>query len=499
MKKIIPLLLLLTLFMKVLAQNFEWKKLSLNNDVLNLTSLSAGKEQNIYGIFCKAENKKNLPEKNVARVYNYDLTEIKEIPLSPETPYYNEIKKFKNNYAIVGCDRKFKGAVFEKYLNSLIIFTDNQMNQLKKIDLPVHDPNYEDFDRPNAYLSYDSAYLIVKKIEKPSLGKPTGKTNKNQYDINVFDKDLNVVWSDYIDFDKVFGKDVLINNYYFQYINNSLYIIASSLGDKVIRKIPMLFIVKYEKPDSSKIIYKEKFANNDFCFDYIITDDQNIIVSGLADDEFVRFYYIKINLKDVDSKPILLSTNFDKSYKEKYPELKDLRFNDINKLRTFPTEDGYYVTYEMIFYDNDNYWRYFMNNIFIFYVTNKGNILWHKVNCRNIDVDMNLYKWYSYYKVAGNNLYMIYHDTEKSMKEKSNELTNIKDVQSHGKICLGFAFISSDAKVSKTFIIKERDLGIYVTPNDIKPLSDTKFIIRGNGASMKNVWEGNIGIFDVNP
>jgi len=496
MKKIFTFVLLVFVMFNLSAQKgLDWIKIDSPKDDYIFRYFFNYSEGALKAIFTIPEVKPFQPVKSqiFVRTFNADLSKFDEQGLPSESPIELSVKGFKDLIVVYGSTDENKNPFLQYHKDNKIVIADAQLNPLKVFLYPTHGKKNKFQGIPSVATSYDSTYLMVINNEVlESESKPFKETPVMHY-INVFDKSGNIAWNDSIRLSDIFGKDVPINSYSFEFINKKMYLIASTAGFGMKKIKPELFVVRYDSPGSFKIIARKIFTSSQFGWEKAITKDGHMFIAGLNREQSItskkNLFFINIDLKADDGSPVIKSIAVDKTLLVKYPAYKSTLPNNL----TEPSDllllkDGLlYVSEAHIIStttsSNHSSTTYYVKGISLIKFDFEGNIEWIKVMDKSIASGTAFYPYFCRAFVSNGEVVLFYYDyLEDILQAKPGPKLRFI---SESSFCMAQATVDAEGNIKKSFIYKIGEDGTRADLSTMEQLSSTRYFITGTGIKIK--------------
>ncbi len=496
MKKTTAFLALFFVLFQLSAQKaLDWKKIDSPKDDYVFKYFYQYTGDVYKGIFTIPTVKPFQSVKNqiFVRTFNADLSSYTEQGIPSESPYLVSVTGFKDYTVIYGSTDENKNPMLQYHADNKLLVTDAQLNILLNVSYSVHGKKHRFTDTPSVYRSCDSTHLIVINSEIMAPDKPSFKASPTVQFISVYDKDLQLVWKDSVDFEQIFGKDVPLNNFDMDFMNNKLYVFASHRAVPTKKLKPTLYIIRYDHPQSYQVVDKEIFPNDYFSWKYLLNKKGEMYMCGINEvlnsSKNKQLFYMSLDLNAPDAKPLLKTYTIDKAFIAKYPDYKFILANYL----TYPgslllTADGliYCSEYHAIVTSSSKYSSstsyYFKPMTFIKFDLD-GNIVWLKMIDKNVQSS---YKYSEYFCRAfyiNNEVVVFYYDFVNNIFAEAHKG---KPTSPFGnKLCLALARIDADGNIVKKVITAVGDDGTSADLNRLRQISDTRFFMTGSGINLK--------------
>ena len=519
MKKNLALLVVLAVTIPLMAQkNFEWKKISDKSDGSEFNGFFHVSDNDYKAVF-EVPGKKNGAKKTsdiVIRTYTNDLGKYTEASIPPESPLEFSVRSF-NNYTVFYGSRDENNAPVEagKYKrDNQVLFTDAQLNPLKNVLFPLHQAKRNFNGIPSVDISYDNNYLII--VNSEILNAMAPKDNKLlKHYISVYDKDLQLVWNDSVNFLDILKQKKEPDDVYFDFIKGKLYIMGSNNGIPQKNIKPDLYVLQYDKPQSYKLIFDQTFKHNSLGWEYLVTNDGFMIINGTNiayNSPYVNgilgsigvnanpekdLFYAKLDLNSQDAAPLFINTDINKQFVEKYPEYR----SDLSDFISFPTDillmnDGVLFCseyHQQVTQRENNMTTTSVHNraITLIKYDFSGNIEWIKMIDKHIFSEKIFEGYFCKPFIIGNDILILYYDIEKNI---TSDKLKYPFFALDNNYCLVTARIDPGGDIKKTLIYKVGDCdNIYSYLPNVKQIDANRFFLLGLEVQNKVVTFGNTG------
>jgi hypothetical protein len=509
MKKFVLLSLIACSVFRVSAQKgLEWIQIDNPKDDYVFKYFYNYSENGFKAIFTIPQIKPFQSVKNQIFIRTYDagLNNYTEEGIPAESPYELNVKAFKDYTVVVGSTDENKNPFLQYHKDNKLIVADAQMNTLLNISFPVHGKKNKFTGLPSSYKSYDSTHLIVTNTEILETESKAFHETPEMHYINIYDKSLNLVWMDSVRFDDIFGKDVPISSYSFNYINDNVFLEAYTGGAPTKKVKPEFFVVKFDSPHKSKIILRKVLQNNSFSWETRVDKSSRMSISGLNYSEGMgakkSLFFVTIDLKNEGGETPVKIYNIDKPFLAKYPEYK-------SKLPEFlagpsdliPVKDGliYCSEYHMVSTtttSSSSSTTYYLKGISLIKFDYEGNIEWIKILDKTTATKSGYYPLFCRAFASKGNIVLFYYDYEDHifMDKASMKLRFVSD----NGLCLVQAKIDADGNIKKTFVGKIGEDGTKADLRTLWQVGDSRFFVEGNGVKIKT--RGNfVSFYEVAP
>ena len=498
MKKIVTLAFFACLAVNLFAQRgLDWIKIDNTKDDYLFQYFYKYSDNVFKAIFTIPDIKPFQPMKSqiFVRTYNGDLSKFEEQGIPSESPYQVIVTGFQNYTIAYGSTDENKNPFQSFHKNNKVLIADAQLNPLMNVSFPVHGKKNKFDGLPNVFKSHDSSNLIVINNEiLESESKPFHETPVMRY-INVYDKHLSLVWCDSVNFIDLFGKDVSINRYNFEYINDKLYLFASTPGNAMKKIKPTIFIVRYDHPQSYKILNSEIFSNYEFHWDYVVTKGGQLIISGVnmhpSKAAKKQLFFMSLDVKNSADKASFKVQNIDKLFLAQYPEYKNiLPMYLFTPSDLLPVSDGliYCSEYHCSVTTTNtstgsSSTTYYVKPITLIKFDMEGNIKWVKMIDKYISSGSYYDTYFCRAFLSNNKVVVFYFDF----------LDNIHNDKIKGKpkfgfgrtFCLVQGVLDSDGNLKKSLIYSIGDEGTQANLVSMRQIRSDKFFMTGKGIKMK--------------
>jgi hypothetical protein len=452
-------------------------------------------DNSFKAIFTIPEIKPFQPMKNqiFIRTFNADLSKFEEKGIPSESPYELSVTGFKDYTVIYGSTDENKNPFLQYHKDNKLVIADAQLNPLVNVSFPVHGKKNRFKGIPSAYKSYDSSNLIVLNHEiLEDESKPFHETPVMHY-INIYDKSLALVWCDSVKFADIFAKDVIINHYNFEFINDKVYLMATTGGNTMKKIKPEFFVVRFDKPGSFTIIARKTFLNPEFGWEQVIKKSGELVISGL---NFIEnstakkaLFYISLDLNAPNAEALVKSIPIDKVLLAKYPAYKSLLPNYLaSPCDLLPLKDGmmYCGEYHMIYTrstSTSTSTTYYVKGMSLIKFDFDGNIEWIKMIDKVIASGSAFYPYFCRAFVVKDEVVIFYYDyMENIFSDKPKPKIRFAGDYS---LCLAQAVVDGEGNLKKTFIYKIGEDGTRADLTSLRQISPTRFFVTGSGLKLK--------------
>ncbi len=500
-------LLLITLILNILQlsaqKTIEWNKIDDEKNQYDFKYFIKYSVDAYKAVFAIPEVKpfQSLKNQVFIRTYNTDFSKYTQVGIPSESPLLLSVKSFRNYNVIYGSTDA--GNNYRKP-NKLVI-TDDQSNVLVNILFPLHgnlsffkgapSDMVSYFGSPTIYHSYDSSHLIILNTEAISPGKASLDFTETQF-INVYDKDLNLVWKDSVNLSTMYEKGTAVNGIKIDYINNKLYIFATNCASSFQKVENTIRVFEFDKPQSYKTIVKEAFPNPVISFNYMVTKEKNIIISGVNHistdiangSDKNELFFINVDLSAMNITPKVKRYKLNKDFCAKYPEYNSLlRDNLTSPLAMFEMSDGliycsensYSVGYSSAGSSTINNF----NSITLIKFDLSGNIKWLKMINKDPGCKGSEFSGFCCraFLIKGEVVIFYYDLEDKIYKETFKKSNAIEPIT---KFCLASATVDGEGNINKSLVYKVAESQIWIDLTGMTQISDTHFFIPGKGLGM---------------
>ncbi len=507
MKKIITFVLLAFVVFNLSAQKgLDWVQIDNVKDDYIFRYFYNYSEGAFKAIFTIPQMKPFQAVKNqiFVRTFNADLSKYDEQGVPTESPYELSVKGFQNFTIVYGSTDENKNPFSQYHKDNKLVIADAQMNPLKVYLYPTHGKKNKFQGIPSVYNSYDSSHMIVINHEVlEAEAKPFKETPVMHY-VNVFDKNLNIVYNDSIRLTDIFGKDVPITNYSFEFIKDKLYMIATTSGYRMKKIKPEIFVVRFDSPGSFRIIARKECLNDRFGWEKVITKNGHFYIAGLNyienSNSKKNLFFFDIDLNAAKSETVAKIIPIDKTLLIKYPKLK----TSLPTYLSGPSDllmlkDGMlYVSEYRISVtrssSTSSSTTYYVKSISLIKLDLEGNIEWIKMIEKSTASGSAFYPYFCRVFNSNGEAVLFYYDyMENIFTEKpSKKLRFVSDYS----LCLAQAKIDAEGNIKKSFIYKIGEDGTRADLTTMQQLSSTRYFVTGTGMKMKTRG-GFIAFYDL--
>jgi hypothetical protein len=510
MKKITFLLLSIIVCINISAQKLEWIKVDDRNDDYRIRYLLKMENQTNCAVFSSQKLKPFTPikEQHYLRSYNADFSKYSQMTIPAETPENFSIDVFRNYVVLYGYNDEMKGP-FARAVTNRVIFGDILLNPLQTVEFQLQGEKSVFNGAPNLSSSFDSTNLIIESFENPYPGRPSPRTNENIIHLKVIDNALKTIWNADIDFDKIFPKGAKINKYYFDFINDKLYLIAATDGNKFKKVNPSVFIVRFDKPDSYEILHTEIFPNSLFDIQKKVVGKNQLIICGRYFNKVRGLYLLEFNLTENNPTPVKKTISFDKLFLSKNPDFKyfiSLAFqrNNYDRAEIIPVDDGYLFFSEQAYVSTSTSGsgsstrtttNYTLGPLAFIKTDKNLNIKWYKYINRRYTSEATFYDKFCSHFRSGKDFRFFYYDFEQNIGNNVNSLN--RKFFFRGNLCVTMATLSPDGEIQQTPLSTVTDTKIFGETTYMYPWSNDRYIIKGYGYTMKGYGKSYIGVIDL--
>lgn len=512
MKKILLLLVMVLSVISVTAQNdIRWTRIESPKDKYDFKYFIKVSENDCKAVFAIPHNKPFQATKHSVfiRNYNSDLSEYTETGIPSESPLTLFISGFRDYNVISGSMDENKNPMSQYGEDNRIVITDNNLNPLVTKNYPLHGKKNKFSGAPDLGYSHDSSHLIVVNDEILSLGKPSLKEAPRMKYIDVYDKDLKLVWSDSVNFNLIFGEKTDIQYYHVDYISNKLVITASCMADGMKKIKATLFVVRFDSPQSYKIIMNKVFPYDDFAYQSLLTKEGNVIICGsnmmtmsapLAPVKRQLFYLSK-DVMNPDVEPLYRSYEIDKNFANKYPEFKAWLIEGIRgPFDLVKIGDNIIYCCEVRYVSTStsssgsSSTTYHFKHITLLSFNADGEIGWINMINKSVASKQAYNDHFCKAFSVGNNLCIFYYDYADNIAgakfvEKPRMVTE-------DKIWVAKAMVTPEGDIMKSMITNIGEHDVRANLPRTERVSENRFLLVGSGTSLSKL--GNyFGFYDL--
>ncbi len=497
MKKAFIFLALTVVMFPLFAQkNINWQKIDSPKDDYLFKYFYQYTNDVYKAIFTIPNVKPFQPIKNqiFIRTFNADLSKFDEVGIPSEAPYELSITDFYNYTVIYGSTDENKNPMVQYREPNKLVITDAKLNPLIQETYAVHGKRQKFAGTPSAYKSLDSTHLIVINTIIKSPDKPSLKESPRMNYITVYDKDLKVVWNDSIDYEQIFGAGVPLNSCDVNYVNNKLYIIASHRTIPTKKLKASLYVVRYDSPQSYKVIYKEIMPYDQFALSSVKSKDDKFVISGINQvpnsSSKKQLFFISMDLLNPGNEPVVKKYPIDKVFIARYPEYKSILLPYIS----YPSDlilvnDGilYCSEYHLEVTRTTNSsssTTYYNKPLTFIKFDMDGKIEWIKMIEKYTASRTAYYEYFSKAYLSDGKVVVFYYDYLDNIykdKYKGKFLSFIID----SKLCLAQAIIDGEGNIKKSLIYNIGENGTRANLNRMRQIDNSRFFLCGSGISMK--------------
>jgi len=513
MKKLIALLAFAITVLSVTAQNnIHWLKIDSNKDKYDFKYYIKASEDSYKAVFTIPQNKPFQATKHSIFVRNYDknMDLQTEVGIPAESPVNLSITGFQDYNVIYGTMDENKNPMSQYTKDNRIVIADNNMNTLVTRDFPLHGKKHKFAGSPDIILSHDSSHMIVVNMEILTPDKPSLKAAPVMRYIDIYDKDLKLVWSDSINFDQIFGEKADVGYYKMDYINNKLVITGKSDADKIKKTVAAIYVAVADKPQSYKIIMNKVFNVNSISYKTLFTKEGKVIFSGVcysgpggpfATSTPQQLFYLSKNVLNPDADEVYTNYDINRTLVPKYPEYKKWLGNSL----TWPIE--LFLIKDKLIYCSElrtetthtsssgsSSTTYSFKHITLVSFDAEGQIEWVRMINKSVATKHSPNDYYCKAFTVGENLCIFYYDWAENIVS-----ANFVDKPHFGgdtKFWVAKAIVTPDGTIQKTMISNLGEYDIRADlPGTIK-VNDKRFLMIGTGVSMQTLG-GYFGFYDL--
>jgi len=512
MKKLIALLVFACTIMSVSAQNnIHWLKIDSNKDKYDFKYYIKASIDSYKAVFTIPQNKPFQATKHSIFVRNYDknMDLQTEIGIPAESPVTLAVTEFRDYNVIYGTMDENNNPMSQYAKDNRIVITDDKMNTLVTKDFPLHGKKHKFAGSPDIILSHDSSHMIVVNMEILSPDKLSLKAAPVMHYIDIYDKDLKLVWSDSINFDQVFGEKAGVGIDKMDYINNKLVITGSSDADKLKKTVAAIYVVVADKPQSYKIIMNKVFNVNSFSYKTLFSKDGKVIFSGVcstgpagpfATSTPQQLFYLSKDVLNPNVDEIYKNYDINKTLVPKYPEYKKWLGNSI----TWPSE-LFLINGNLIYCselriestssnNGHSSTTYYTKHITLVKFDPDGEIEWLQMINKNVQTRSNPADVYCKAFAVGENLCIFYYDWAENIV--SAKFVEKPHFSMDNKLWVAKAIVTPDGTIQKTMISNKGEYNIGACLYKTQKVSDKRFLMIGVGTSLQT--QGNyFGFYDL--
>jgi len=513
MKKLIALLVFACAIMSISAQNnIRWLKIDSNKDKYDFQYYIKASEDSYKAVFTIPHNKPFQTTKHSIFVRNYDknMDLQTEVGIPAESPVNLTINGFRDYNVIYGTMDENKNPMSQYAENNRIVVTDNNINPLITKDYPLHGKKHKFTGLPDIILSHDSSYMIVVNSEILTPDKLSLKESPVMQYIDVYDKDLKLVFSDSVNLDQLFGEKTGVGYNKMDYTHNKLVITCSSNADKIKKTVAAIYVVVVDKPQSYKIIMNKVFDVNNFSFKTIFTKDGKVIFSGVcytgpggpfAPANPQQLFYLSKDVLNPNSSELYRNYDISKTLASKYPEYKKWLWDGI----TWPNE-LIFLNGRLIYCSEklsitshtsssgSTSTTYHYKHITLISFDAEGEIEWLQMINKTISTKQNTNDFYCKAFTVGDNICIFYYDWADNIV--SADFVDKPRFGGENKYWVAKAIITPDGTIQKTMISNTGEYNIRANLGKTIKVSDKRFLLIGTGVSMQTQG-GYYGFYDL--
>lgn len=514
MKKLIALLFFACTFMSISAQNnIHWLKIDNNKDKYDFKYYIKASMDSYKAVFTIPQNKPFQATKHSIFIRNYDknMDLQTEMGIPAESPVTLAIKGFQDYNVIYGTMDENNNPMSQYAEANRIVIADNSMNPLVTKDFPLHGKNHKFAGSPDIILSHDSSHMIVVNMEILSPDKLSLKAAPVMHYIDVYDKDLKLVWSDSVNFDQVFGEKASVGIDKMDYINNKLVITASSNADKMKKTVAAIYVVVADKPQSYKIIMNKVFDVNSFSYKTLFSKDGKVIFSGVcyagpagpfSNSNPQQLFYLSKDVLNPDAEEVYRNYDINKTLVPKFPEHKKWLGSSIREPFELLLINGKLIycseqRIESTSYSSSGHsssTTYYIKHITLVKFDTDGEIEWLQMINKNFQTKVNPADVYCKAFAVGENLCIFYYDWAENIV--SAKFVEKPHFSMDNKLWVARAIVTPDGTIQKAMITNTGEYKIGASLYKTIKVNDTRFLMIGTGTSLQT--QGNyFGFYDL--
>jgi len=513
MKKIFSLLAMAVTILSVTAQNnIHWLKIDSNKDKYDFQYYIKASEDSYKAVFTIPQNKPFQATKHSIFIRNYDknMDLQTEVGIPAESPVNLSITGFQDYNVIYGTMDENNNPMSQYTKNNRIVITDNNMNPLVTKDFPLHGKKHKFTGSPDIILSHDSSHMIVLNSEILTFDKPSLKEAPRMRYIDVYNKDLKVVWSDSVDFDQIFGEKTNARDFELDYINNKLVLTACCMADGLKKIKAAIFMVLFDQPQSYKIIMNKVFPYDNFSYRTLFTKEGKVIMSGLCTGSTgapfgpgkKQLFYLSKDINNPNADEVFRSYEIDRTFEARFPDYKKWLVLGIkgpfdifliNGKLIYCSESREYSTSSSGTSGHTST-TYYTKHITLVKFDTDGEIEWLEMINKNVSTKSSPDDLYCKAFTVGENLIIFYYDWAENIV--SANFVEKPHLSMDNKLWVAKAIVTPDGTIQKTMITNTGEYKISACLYRTKKVSDKRFLMFGRGTSIQTT--GNyFGFYDM--
>jgi len=512
MKKFLTSMVLLLPVIFVMAQNdVKWTRIDSPKEKYDFKYFISTTQESSKAVFTIPQNKPFQQTKHniFVRSYNSDLSNFTETGIPPDSPVTLFLAGFRNYTVISGSMDENKNPMAQYAKENMIIIADNNMNPLVVKTFPLHGKKNKFTGSPVLYTSHDTSHLIVVNNEILSFDKPSLKEPPKMTYIDVYDKSLNHVWTDSVNFNTIFGEKNNINRFSMDFVDGKLLLTASCPADGMKKIKATIYLVSFDKPQSYKIIWSEIFPYENLAYRTLVGPQGNMIISGANmmgtsapfGQTKKQLFFLNKDLKNSDAEPVFKSYELDKTFVAKYPEYKmflaESLFGPFDLFLlgdrvVYASEHRYYSTSTSS--SGSSSTTYYFKHITLLCFDNEGQIEWLNMINKSVASKQSFDDHFCNGFVSGNNLCFFYYDYADNIA--AAKFIEKPRFVGEDKLWVTQAIVSPDGDIKKTMITNIGAHDIRANLSATQQVNDHRFILVGTGTSLSSLG-GYFGIYEL--
>ena len=390
-----------------------------------------------------------------------DLNEITEVGIPEEAPARLVIYGFGRKSIITGTMDPVSNSY--KKDNKVVFLDEHDAVQFVET-FRLHGKHHEFEGIPDVVLSSDSNYVIILNSEVINPDKPTPKDSPVRKCINVYDRDLKLVWNDTICLMDMFGPNSCMRMFAYDFIDGQLFIAGTHRAIPTQKKAAELKLLVWTSPGTYKTVIDKAFTDSDIEFTMTYGLNGNLYFNGIGTKTPQKtIHFMRYNLDDgsLVSKSFLL----DKNFYSKYPEGSEyfaqcfglpsqvLIMNDgilyISEYRLSETYNGKYGSST----------TYYTKAIYMIRFNNSGEISWIRPIIKGTSSSSHYRELFAKAFPEGENVRLFYSDYEDNINAEKPKIKEYH-MGGQGSLCTVMALIAPDGSMKRTIINDEGVTGV---------------------------------------
>ncbi|MCK9613222.1 MAG: hypothetical protein WC401_00015 [Bacteroidales bacterium] len=514
MKKILLLIIMQALLFSLSAQNdIKWISFDNSKDKYDFKYFTRTDIQSPKAVFTIPHNKPFQQTKHsiFIRNYNSNLSEFNETGIPPESPVTVSIGSFHDYIVFYGSMDDNANPMSQYAKANRILITDNDMNPLVTKEYPLHGKRHKFTGSPDIFYSCDSTFLIVVNSEIQNSDKPSFKEAPVIHYIDIFDKNLSLVWSDSVDFNMVFGVTPNNDNLVVDYVNGKLVVIASCNAEKIKKIKPQLFIALFDRPQSYKIITKKDFIYEGFSYGTLITKEGKVYVSGLnmvtTVGTFIpqnkQLFFLSKDIINTNTEGLFKTYEIDKDFETEYADYKPWLKESIrgpfdlfliNGKIFYCSEHRYYVT-STSSSGSTSSTTYYFKHITLMCFDTDGQIEWLRMLNKNVASKAAYAEFFCQAYPYENGLCIFYYDYADNIS--SAKFADKPRVAIDDKLWVAKAVISPEGEINRSMITNIGAYKVRANLPKMERISGKQFLFVGRGSVLPKYNEQYYGFYNM--